>query len=199
MRKAERKFVALQVALITVSDSRTFANDSTGDLLQRLLLEHQHHLYQRHIVPQQLHQIRACVATLIADPACQVILLNGGTGFAKDNCTEQAISVLFDQPVVGFGELFRQLSFTTIGSAALQSRAIAGLANQTLIAAMPGAPNAAELAMVQLILPQLDARQLPCNFVSQLVQAPCGTDRTPTQQVATDACRTPATTEQNHD
>ncbi|RVU31910.1 molybdenum cofactor biosynthesis protein [Rheinheimera riviphila] len=182
MSKANAVFIPLQVAVITVSDSRTFDNDSTGDLLQQRLTGQQHQLYQRHIVPQQLHHIRACVATLIADPLCQVILLNGGTGFGQDNCTEQAVSVLFDQPVVGFGELFRQLSFTAMGSAALQSRATAGLANHTLIVAMPGSPNAAELAMVQLILPQLDARQQPCNFVSQLIHAQCSPTRTSPQQ-----------------
>jgi molybdenum cofactor biosynthesis protein B len=173
MSKADSFFISLQIAVITISGNRTFENDNTGNLLQQLLMEHRHQLYHRQIVPHQLHQIRACVATLIADPKCQVILLNGGTGFAKDNCTEKAISPMFDQPVAGFAELFRQLSFAAIGSAALQSRATAGLANHTLIVAMPGSPSAAELAMVQLILPQLDARQQPCNFVSQLVQTPC--------------------------
>jgi len=182
MRKANAVFIPLNVAVITVSGSRTFDNDSTGDLLQHLLTEQQHQLYQRHIVPQQLHQLRACVATLIADPACQVILLNGGTSFHQDNCTEPAISVLFDQPVDGFGELFRQLSFVAIGSAALQSRAIAGIANHTLIVAMPGSPTAAELAMAQLVLPQLDARQQPCNFVSQLIHSTCYPTRTPPHQ-----------------
>lgn len=182
MSKINAVFIPLQIAVITISGSRTFDNDSTGDLLQQLMVGQQHQIYQRHILPSQLHLIRACVATLIADPVCQVILLNGGTGFGQDNCTEQAISVLFDQTVAGFGELFRQLSFTAIGSAALQSKAIAGLANHTLIVAMPGSPNAAELAMVQLVLPQLDARQQPCNFVSQLTQSPCNSIRTPPNQ-----------------
>lgn len=196
MSKANSVFIPLKVAVITVSGSRTFDNDSTGDLLQHLLTAQQHQLYQRHLVQQQLHHIRACVATLIADPFCQVILLNGGTGFGQDNCTEPAVSVLFDQPVVGFGELFRQLSFTAIGSAALQSRAIAGIANQTLIIAMPGSPNAAELAMVQLILPQLDARQQPCNFVSLLTHSQCDPTRTSPLQ---DSHQSTAIRAQHHD
>ena len=165
MAKTAKTFHSLPVAVITVSNRHTPQSDSSGDLLCQLLLQAGHQLVQRAIVPADVYQIRALISKLICDPQCQVILLNGGTGFAPDNNTVQAVRVLFDHEVAGFGELFRQLSFADIGSAALQSNAVAGLANKKLLVAMPGSPNACELAMQMLILPQLDARQEPCNFV----------------------------------
>lgn len=177
---------ALQLALITVSD-RHYANHGadnhahnnansadTGAMLSDTLQAQGHQLYQRLFVREDRYQIRAAVSALIADPACQVILLCGGTGFHAKNCTNEAISVLFDREIPGFGELFRQLSFAQIGSAALQSGAVAGIANQTLIFAMPGSRDAAFLATEQLIWPQLQAHTSPCNFTGLLRrQGPC--------------------------
>lgn len=169
MAKTAKVFQPLTVAVLTISNRHTPQTDSSGHLICQLLEQAGHRLSHRTIVPSDRYSIRAEVSRLLIESAHQVILLNGGTGFSPDNCTVPAISVLFDQEVTGFGELFRQLSFADIGSAALQSNAVAGLANRKLIVAMPGSPAACELAMQQLILPQLDARQGPCNFVSQLL------------------------------
>lgn len=187
MAKTLTDFQPLQVAVLTISNRHTAATDSSGDVLCQLLQQAGHQLHQRQIVAANLYQIRAAVSLLLCDDACQVILLNGGTGFSADNCTLDAIKPLFDQSVAGFGELFRQLSFAQIGSASLQSRAEAGLANQRLIIAMPGSNNACTLAMQALILPQLDARQGPCNFVPHLVgslAAPCTNRNLETNKVA---------------
>ncbi len=166
----------LQLALLTISNRHTEATDDSGGMLIQALQQQGHQLYQRHFVPEDRYQIRANVSKLIADAGCQVILLCGGTGFHAKNCTIDAIAPLFDREVPGFGELFRALSFQKIGSAALQSGAIAGIANQTLIFAIPGSLDAAQLAADQLIWPQLLAHTKPCNFTSLLHRAGvCGT------------------------
>lgn len=185
MAKMPKVFQPLTIAVLTISNRHTAESDSSGDLLCQLISDAGHLPLHRAIVPSALYQIRAAVSQLICDNNHQVILLSGGTGFAPDNCTVAAISVLFDQKVEGFGELFRQLSFADIGSAALQSNAVAGLANHKLLVAMPGSPSACQLAMQQLVLPQLDARQGPCNFVPQLGPAqhqPAAGKQLPEQQ-----------------
>ncbi|MFU8785466.1 molybdenum cofactor biosynthesis protein B [Aliidiomarina sp.] len=164
----EKQFIPLNVAILTISDSRIEETDSTGDLLVHSLASDGHTLMQRTILPNNKYQIRAQVSSWIASESIQVVLVNGGTGFANGNCTVQALTPLFDQHVTGFGELFRQLSFLEIGSSSMQSRAVAGLANGTLIFAMPGSGGGARLAWQQLIKPQLDAQQGPCNFVAHL-------------------------------
>lgn len=164
----EKQFIPLHVAILTISDSRTEKTDSTGDLLVHLLASAGHTLTERAILPNNKYQIRAQVSSWIASENTQVVLVNGGTGFASGNCTVQALTPLFDEHVAGFGELFRQLSFLEIGSASMQSRATAGLANGTLIFAMPGSGGGARLAWQQLIKPQLDAQQGPCNFVAHV-------------------------------
>lgn len=168
MAKTPRPFQPLQLAILTVSDSRNRANDSSGDLLQQLAKQAGHQVLERAVLPNNRYALRAQISQWIASPALQVVLVNGGTGFAASNCTVEALTPLFDQPIDGFGELFRQLSFQSIGSASLQSRACAGLANQTLIFAMPGSGSACELAWQQLIAPQLNAATGPCNFVPHL-------------------------------
>ena len=168
MAKTPRPFQPLQLAILTVSDSRSRANDSSGDLLQQLAKQAGHQVLERAVLPNNRYALRAQISQWIASPTLQVILVNGGTGFAASNCTVEALTPLFDQPIDGFGELFRQLSFQSIGSASLQSRACAGLANQTLIFAMPGSGSACELAWQQLIAPQLNAATGPCNFVPHL-------------------------------
>ncbi len=168
MAKKTKPFKSLNIAVLTISNRHTPDTDESGHLIHQLLVDAGHSLICRDIVQSNLYQIRAIVSQLIADPACQVIILNGGTGFAPDNCTEEALLPLLDKKVEGFGELFRCLSYQQIGSSSMQSRALSGLANQTLLFAIPGSPSACSLAMVALILPQLDARQGPCNFVGQL-------------------------------
>lgn len=166
--KTPVEFLPLNIAVLTVSDHRTPETDSSGDALVGWLTAAGHHLQSRAIVRDCRYALRAEVSARIADAGTQVVLINGGTGFGAGNETVAAIAVLFDKPVEGYGEAFRQLSFADIGSAAMQSRALAGLANGCLIAAMPGSPSACELAWSQLLQPQLDARTRPCNFVNHL-------------------------------
>lgn len=162
------RFYPLTIAVLTVSDSRNADNDSSGDLLCQLLHTAGHQVAERTLLPNNKYQIRAALSQWIASDTVQVVLLNGGTGFAAGNCSAEAITPLLDDTVPGFGELFRQLSFNELGSAALQSGALAGLANGTLLFAMPGSGGACTLAMQQLILPQLDGRTGPCNFVAHI-------------------------------
>src|SRR5690606_37577077 len=126
----------------TVSDTRSAADDTSGDLLVELLGRDGHHLGGRAIVPDDIYRIRAAVSAWIADPAIDVILTTGGTGFTGRDSTPEALTPLFDTTIVGFGELFRQVSFDEIGASTLQSRAVGGLANATLIFALPGSGNA---------------------------------------------------------
>ncbi len=169
----------LQLALLTISNRHTEATDDSGTMLVQAAQQQGHQLCQRLFVREDRYQIRASVSNLIADASCQVILLCGGTGFHAKNCTIDAIVPLFDREVPGFGELFRALSFPKIGSAALQSGAIAGIANQTLIFAIPGSLDAAQLAADQLIWPQLLAHTKPCNFTSLLRRTgSCGATET---------------------
>lgn len=161
----------LHIALATVSNRHTPATDETGDWLADAIAEAGHHRYQRQILGTDKYLLRAVVSRWIAEPQLSVVILNGGTGFAAHNCVPEALEPLFDQTITGFGELFRQLSFQQIGSSALQSRAIAGLANNTLVVAIPGSLSAAQLAWQELIRPQLDGLQGPCNFNARLARS----------------------------
>lgn len=166
------EFFPLQLAVLTLSDSRTQADDSSGDCLQQLAEMAGHRVCERALLPHNRYQIRALVSEWIASDHIQVIILNGGTGFSAGNCTPEAIRPLFDTEVEGFGELFRQLSFADIGSSSLQSRALAGIANGTLIFAIPGSGGACRQAWEHLIAPQLDSRTGPCNFVAHIKNSP---------------------------
>lgn len=164
-----KQFKSLRVALLTFSDKRNRDNDSTGDRLQALCEKAGHQVSHRQVIAHNQHFIRAEICRLIADEQIQVVITNGGTGFALDNVTQVAIEPLLDQRIDGFGELFRALSYEDIGSSSLQSRAFAGITNKTLVACVPGSGGAAELAWEKLLRPQLDARQGPCNFVGHLI------------------------------
>lgn len=164
-----KQFKSLRVALLTFSDKRNSDNDSTGDRLQSLCEKEGHQVSYRQVIGHNQHHIRAEICRLIADEQIQVVITNGGTGFALDNVTQVAIEPLLDQRIDGFGELFRALSYEDIGSSSLQSRAFAGITNKTLVACVPGSGGAAELAWEKLLRPQLDARQGPCNFVGHLI------------------------------
>ncbi|MCA6063751.1 molybdenum cofactor biosynthesis protein B [Thalassolituus marinus] len=173
MRKhANREFFPLNIALLTLSDSRSAEQDSSGDLLQQLAGDAGHRVLQRSLLPHDRYQIRAQVSQWIASSDVQVIIINGGTGFAAGNCTPEAIRPLFDSEVEGFGEQFRQLSFADIGSSSMQSRALAGMANGTLLFAVPGSGGACRQAWEALIAPQLDGRTGPCNFVAHVKNSP---------------------------
>ncbi len=161
-------FSPLNVAVLTVSDTRCIETDTSGQLLVDRLLESGHQLGDRKLVLDDIYQIRAICSQWIADQSMQVILITGGTGFTARDSTPEALEPLFDKRVEGFGELFRQISFRDIGTSTIQSRAIAGLANRTLIFCLPGSTNACKTAWDEIIKLQLDSRQKPCNFVQHI-------------------------------
>ncbi len=170
MSHASQTFVPLSIAVLTVSDTRDFSNDTSGDALEEGLTTAGHQLYERALVKDSRYQIRAVVSRWVADENVQVILITGGTGFSDRDNTPEALVPLFDKAIDGYGELFRQISYDDIGSSTIQSRAVAGLANHTAIFAMPGSTNACNTAWHKVIAEQLDARHKPCNFVAQLQQ-----------------------------
>ncbi len=156
--------IKLNCAVLTISNTRTGANDTTGDYLVDQLQRAGHQCLERAINPTNLYDIRKTVSAWIANPDIHVIITNGGTGFGPQKNTIAALQPLFDQTVTGFGELFRQLSFEDIGSSAIQSDACAGLANNTVIFCIPGSTNAGRLAWTRLIREQLNSQHTPCNF-----------------------------------
>ena len=160
--------MSLAIALLTVSDTRTLADDASGDALQQRLQAAGHRLVERAIVPDDRFRIRAVISQWIADPAVQVVISSGGTGLTGRDGTPEAVAPLLDKTIEGFGELFRVLSFDTIGTSSLQSRALAGVANGTVIFVLPGSLDAVETAWDRLIAAQLDAGTRPCNLVQVL-------------------------------
>lgn len=161
-------FTALNIAVLTVSDTRTEDTDKSGATLSELLTNSGHQLADKSIVKDDIYQIRAELSHWIADQDIQVIITTGGTGFTGRDSTPEAVSVLLDTHVDGFGELFRQTSFEEIGTSTIQSRALAGFANGCLIFVLPGSTGACKTAWTQIIEQQLDASFKPCNFVSHL-------------------------------
>ena len=154
----------LAIAVLTISDSRTLDNDTSGDLLVERLKGDGHMLAHRQLIPDNVYQIRATVSNWIADNATDVVLTTGGTGFTGRDSTPEALLPLFDKIIEGFGELFRQISYEEIDRSTIQSRAVAGIANATLIFAVPGSTNACATAWDQILHNQLDATFKPCNF-----------------------------------
>lgn len=161
-------FTPLNIAVLTVSDTRDEQTDTSGQLLVDKLRAAGHELADRSIVIDDIYKIRAALSEWIASDHIQVVLLTGGTGFTGRDSTPEAVLPLFDKVVEGFGELFRQISFQQIGTSTIQSRAIAGLANGTLVFCVPGSTNACRTAWEAIIEAQLDARQGPCNFAPLL-------------------------------
>ena len=168
MSHASSEFIAARVAVLTVSDSRSIAEDTSGDYLQQAAQEAGHQVVERALVNDNIYQIRAQVSAWIASDAVQAVLITGGTGFTARDNTPEALTPLFDRLVEGFGELFRMVSYEEIGTATIQSRALAGIANQTVIFAMPGSTRACRTAWERIIASQLDARNRPCNFQPHL-------------------------------
>jgi molybdenum cofactor biosynthesis protein B len=163
---AQTDFVPLAIAVLTVSDSRTGADDTSGDYLVAAVAEAGHRLAARALLPDNRYRIRAQVAAWIADEAVDGVLLTGGTGFTGRDSTPEAIEPLLDKPMPGFGEMFRVLSYDEIGTSTLQSRAFAGLANATFVFCLPGSTSACRTAWEKLIRAQLDSRTRPCNLAS---------------------------------
>ena len=161
---------ALKIALVTVSDTRTAENDTSGDYLADALSGVGHELVDRVIVIDDCYLLRARVSSYIADPMVQVVLMTGGTGFTGRDSTPEAIGPLLDTHIDGFGELFRQLSFAEIGTSTVQSRALGGLANNTLIFCVPGSTGACKTAWDGILLSQLDSTHRPCNFAELILR-----------------------------
>lgn len=168
MAHAATDFVPLNIAVLTVSDTRTLETDTSGQYLCDALRETGHLLADRAIVIDDIYQIRAQISAWIASDTVQAIVVTGGTGFTARDSTPEAVRVLFDKEVEGFGELFRHFSLSEIGTSTLQSRALAGYANNTLIACLPGSTNACRTGWTKVLQGQLDARTKPCNFVPHL-------------------------------
>lgn len=163
--------MGLNIALLTVSDTRTRANDESGKYLAAALGKAGHQLLHRDLVKDDKYQIRARIAAWIADPAVQVLLITGGTGFSDRDVTPEAVQPLLDREIPGFGELFRQLSHEEIGNSTLQSRALGGLANRTCVFCLPGSPGACRTAWEELLLQQLNINHKPCNFAELVADA----------------------------
>lgn len=163
---ANKQFIPLRVALLTVSDTRTQASDTSGAYLFEQLSAAGHDVAEREIVIDDVYLLRAQVSAWIADPAIHAIISTGGTGFTGRDSTPEALTPLLDRTIDGFGELFRHLSLTDIGTSTVQSRAFAGMANQTVIFCLPGSTGACRTGWEGILHEQLDSRHAPCNFVS---------------------------------
>ena len=165
---AQVQFRPLRCAVLTLSDTRTPETDTSGDLLVERLQSAGHRLQDRILLPDDLYRLRAQVSVWIADPRVEVILTTGGTGLTGRDRTPEAIGPLLDRRIDGFGELFRQISFSEIGVSTMESRAFAGVANATVIFCLPGSRSACQTGWDHIIRHQLDARHLPCNLVALL-------------------------------
>lgn len=170
------EFVPVNIAVLTVSDTRTLDNDSSGQLLVDMLSEAGHNLVDRAIVKDDIYKIREVVSRWIATDAetpnaVQAVLVTGGTGFSGRDSTPEALLPIFDKEIKGYGELFRQISYEQIKTSTIQSRTVAGMANNTVIFVMPGSNNACKTAWQGIIHDQLDSRHRPCNFVEHLKKA----------------------------
>jgi len=168
--KPAHDFIPLQLAVVTVSDTRNEETDSSGKYLVDALVDAGHVLHGKFICKDDIYRLRALVAGLVADPDIHAILVTGGTGFTRRDNTVVSISPLFDSNIDGFGELFRHLSWQEIGTSTIQSRAFAGLSNSTAVFCMPGSTGACRTAWTGIIQEQLDSRHRPCNFVDRLLQ-----------------------------
>ncbi len=159
---------SLPIALLTVSDSRSLAEDTSGAVLVQRIGQAGHRLVARQLVPDDRYRIRAVVSSWIADPGIGVVISSGGTGLTGRDGTPEAVAPLLDKTITGFGELFRVVSFESIGTSSLQSRCLAGVANGTVLFVLPGSVDAVSTAWDQLIQAQLDDTTRPCNLVQLL-------------------------------
>ena len=164
MSQVSAEFIATRVAILTISSRRGEEDDTSGHWLRDAAHDVGHSIVDKAIVKENRYAIRAQVSAWIASDDVQVVLINGGTGLTDGDQAPEALLPLFDREIEGFGEVFRMLSFEEIGTSTLQSRALAGIANRTLIFAMPGSTKACRTAWENIIAPQLDARTRPCNF-----------------------------------
>lgn len=164
----EAAFIPVAVAILTVSDTRTPSTDTSGDKIAERLGTAGHHIAARKIVVDDRVTIEDQLRVWIHDDAIDVVIATGGTGVTARDVTPEALAPLVDKPIPGFGELFRMLSYEQIGTSTIQSRAEGALCSGTYVFLLPGSPRAVELAMDRILIPQLDARHKPCNFVELL-------------------------------
>ena len=167
---ASSEFKPANIAVLTVSDTRTEETDTSGGYLVEALTKAGHKLVDKQIAIDDAYKIRAIVSAWIAVDNIEVILITGGTGFTSRDTTPEAVSVLFDKQIEGFGELFRHVSYLEIGSSTIQSRALAGFANKTVVFCMPGSTGACRTAWTKILEDQLDSRHKPCNFMPHIGQ-----------------------------
>ncbi len=170
----ERDFVPIKVAVLTISDTRTEETDRSGAQAIELLTAAGHEIVARRIIPDDLETIRAQFGEWIADPTVDVVISTGGTGITTRDVTPEALEPHVTKPIPGFGELFRALSYEEIATSTIQSRATGGLCGSTLAFALPGSPGAVRLALERIIIPQLDSRTRPCNFVELMPRIRAG-------------------------
>ncbi len=164
-KKSEREFLPVNIAVLTVSDTRTLEDDKSGDMLVDRIAGAGHELAAREIVPDDRDAIVAKLEEWIADPEVDVVLSTGGTGVTGRDVTPEAFASVYEKEIAGFGELFRMLSYEKIGTSTIQSRATAGVAGGTYLFALPGSPGACRDAWDDILVHQLDYRFMPCNFV----------------------------------
>jgi len=163
--KPDRAFVALDIAVLTVSDTRTLEDDKSGDILARRLTDAGHKLADRKITPDDVGQIRKIVSGWAADPSIDAVITTGGTGLTGRDITPEALTPLFDKVIDGFSAMFHRLSYEKIGHSTIQSRVVAGVVGSTYVFALPGSPGACKDGWDGILKDQLDYRTLPCNFV----------------------------------
>ena len=161
----KRNFVPIKIALLTISDTRSFQTDKSGDMLAFKINEAGHNLVKREITQDDTNKIIEKLTKSIQDQAIDVVISTGGTGLTGKDVTPEAFRSVFDKEIEGFGEMFRFISFQKIGTSSLQSRAVAGVSGGTYLFALPGSPSACRDAWDDLLVHQLDYRHRPCNFV----------------------------------
>jgi molybdenum cofactor biosynthesis protein B len=159
------KFLSINVAVVTISDTRTLENDKSGDVLEKRIKKAGHIVLAREIVQDEFKKISSLFSNLIKDKKIDVIISTGGTGLTGRDITPEVMMTLFEKSIEGFGEMFRWMSYKKIGTSALQSRALAGVANGTYIFCLPGSPSACRDGWDDILVHQLDIRHKPCNFV----------------------------------
>ena len=158
-------FIPINIAVVTISDTRVLDNDKSGDVLEKRVIKSNHKLISREIVKDDFDKISQLFLNLINNKKIDVIISTGGTGLTGRDITPEVMKTLFEKTIDGFGEMFRWLSYTKIGTSALQSRALAGVSNGTYIFCLPGSPSACRDGWDQILIHQLDIRHKPCNFV----------------------------------
>ena len=163
-------FIPINIAIITISDTRVLDNDKSGDVLEKKVLKSNHKIISREIVKDNFDKIYQLFQNLINNKKIDVIISTGGTGLTGRDITPEVMKTLFDKTIDGFGEMFRWLSYSKIGTSALQSRALAGVSNGTYIFCLPGSPSACRDGWDQILIHQLDIRHKPCNFVEIMLR-----------------------------